>query len=105
MRFRRHQQFPDPHAAAQTIASLTAGHREIVAAYEVERRRIERDLHDGTQQYLVAANMMIGEARLSASVGTDPELAKRLAEAQQTLQKALDSLRITVRGIHPHILS
>ncbi len=71
----------------------------------MERRRIERDLHDGTQQYLVAAAMMIGEARLSPAVEADPDLAQRLSEAQTAIQRGLDTLRTTVRGIHPQILA
>ncbi|NLA29157.1 MAG: sensor histidine kinase, partial [Propionibacterium sp.] len=48
---RRAQQSSHEDQAARTIADLTASRRAIVEAYEVERRRIERDLHDGTQQY------------------------------------------------------
>ena len=77
--FRRRRRESNEDAAAREIAELTASRRIIVDAYEVERRRIERDLHDGTQQYLVAAAMMIGEARLSATVASDPELAERLS--------------------------
>ena len=103
---RRHsQQVSHEDQAAQTIAALTASRRAIVDAYEVERHRIERDLHDGTQQYLVAAALMIGEARLSATVASDPELAERLSEAQAAIQRGLDALRVTVRGIHPQILT
>ena len=57
------------------IAALTASRRVIVDAYEIERRRIERDLHDGTQQYLVAAAMMLGEARTLHAVAEDATLA------------------------------
>lgn len=71
----------------------------------MERRRIERDLHDGTQQYLVAAAMKLGEAMLSPSVAADPALRELLGEARSTLRQGLESLRTTVRGIHPSILS
>lgn len=74
-------------------------------AYEVERHRIERDLHDGTQQYLVAAAMKLGEARLSPTVQDDAALAALLSEAQQAITQGLDALRTTVRGIHPQILT
>jgi len=86
------------------IEALTASRRVIVDAYEIERRRIERDLHDGTQQYLVAAAMILGEARLSPGVANDPPLAELLEQAQQALAKGLDALRATVRGIHPQVL-
>lgn len=91
--------------AARTIAELTASRRVIVDAYEVERRRIERDLHDGAQQYLVAAAMKLGEARLSPAVAEDAELAQLLADAQAAVQRGLTALRRTVRGIHPQLLS
>lgn len=74
-------------------------------AYEVERRRIERDLHDGTQQYLVAAAMKLGEAMLSPAVDADPALRQLLVDARSSLRTGLDSLRATVRGIHPTILT
>ena len=53
-------------AQAEKIAELTKSRRAIADAYEVERSRIERDLHDGTQQYLVAASIKLGEALLDA---------------------------------------
>lgn len=74
-------------------------------AYEVERRRIERDLHDGTQQYLVAAAMKLGEAMLSPAIEGDPAVKSLLIEARSSLAAGLDSLRTTVRGIHPSILT
>ncbi|SNC74337.1 Histidine kinase [Kytococcus aerolatus] len=95
----------DPRAnerrAERRIAALTASRREVVDAYEVERRRIERDLHDGAQQYMVAAAMLLGEARELAAAQRDPGLSELLAAAQGRLAEGLDSLRATVRGIHP----
>ncbi|MCA0252581.1 MAG: histidine kinase [Actinobacteria bacterium] len=90
--------------AVRAVEELTASRRVIVDAYEIERRRIERDLHDGTQQYLVAAAMMLGEARTSPSVLADAELRALLDQAQDALAKGLDALRTTVRGIHPQVL-
>ncbi len=101
---RRSRDASHEETAARRIEELTASRRIIVDAYEVERRRIERDLHDGTQQYLVSAMMQLGEARLSPSVGADPELARRLADAQATVKQGLEALRRTVRGIHPQAL-
>lgn len=91
--------------AARRIAELTASRRVIVDAYEVERRRIERDLHDGTQQYLVAAAMKLGEAQLSPAVAADPQLRALLSQAQSAIGQGLNALRTTVRGIHPQILT
>lgn len=104
MRRRRRATASHEDRAARTIAELTASRRVIVDAYEVERRRIEHDLHDGTQQYLVAAAMKLGEAQLSPAVADDPVLARLLTEAQQAIEAGLDALRATVRGIHPQIL-
>lgn len=94
---------------AQQIAELTASRREIVNAFEIERRRIERDLHDGTQQYIVAGSMALGEAQiLLDSVELPPELADLrgiLARAQNASDESLRALRQTVNGIHPKVLS
>ena len=97
-----------------SVAELTESRREIVAAFEIERRRIERDLHDGAQQYLVMASMDVGEADLlldSAVVGgrVAPEKMREvralLAKAQNDADSALRALRHTVAGIHPKVLS
>lgn len=86
------------------IAELVASRRAIVEAYEVERRRIERDLHDGAQQYLVSALMKLGEARMNPAVERDPELVRLLQDSSETLRSGLEALRATVRGIHPSVL-
>lgn len=90
--------------AAAQIAALTASRRAVVEAYEIERRRIERDLHDGTQQYLVAAAMKLGEAELLVERDSAPELAQLLGEAKAALRAGLAQVRATVRGIHPQVL-
>lgn len=94
----------DPGAYEAEIARLIDSRRAIVAAYEVERRRIERDLHDGAQQYLVAASLQLGEARLEAPEDA-AELVELLEQAQSSLGRALAALRATVRGIHPRVLA
>lgn len=86
---------------AARIAELTASRRAIADAYEVERQRIERDLHDGTQQYLVAAAIKLGEAALEAQ-GETLDLVRA---AKADLDAGLASLRATVRGVHPQVLS
>ena len=99
--FRRKPQ-PTNHEQqqAEKIAQLTASRRAIADAYEVERARIERDLHDGAQQYLVAASMKLGEALLDAP----SDLAVLLTAAKQDVDRGLKSLRATVHGIHPQVL-
>lgn len=74
-----------------------------VDAAEAERRRIERDLHDGAQQRLVSLAVTLGDAQ--AKLDTDPEAGRALvAEAHQEAKAALAELRDLVRGIHPVIL-
>jgi signal transduction histidine kinase len=93
----------DPREAelAAAVADLRRSRVDLVDAFETERRRIERDLHDGVQQQLVALTMTLGRAELDVPEGpglTLVRLAHRQAEA------ALDDLRSTVRGIHPRVL-
>ncbi|QPK79492.1 sensor histidine kinase [Corynebacterium lizhenjunii] len=86
---------------AEIIAQLTASRRAIADAYEVERARIERDLHDGAQQYLVAASIKLGEAQLTATGPT----AELIAAAKDNIDAGLRALRTTVHGIHPQVLA
>jgi signal transduction histidine kinase len=86
------------------LEELTASRTRIVEAAQAERRRIERDLHDGTQQRLVSVAMTLGlaDARLSA----DPESAQTvLRDARAGLSEALEDLRELSHGIHPGILT
>lgn len=62
--------------SAEEIAQLHRSRREIVDAFEIERRRIERDLHDGAQQYLVAASMKVGEAELTLEMLASSEISE-----------------------------
>lgn len=92
---------------ARDVRELRSSRLEIVNAFEIERRRIERDLHDGAQQHIVASSMKVGEARLL--LDSRPEVPRQvtdlLAEAQDASDRALAALRATVAGIHPQILS
>jgi signal transduction histidine kinase len=75
----------------------------VVDAADTERRRIERDLHDGAQQRLVSLAMHLGLAR--AELTELPEDARRvIAEAHDEAKEALAELRHLVRGLHPAIL-
>ncbi len=91
--------------AAARIAELTASRRAIADAYEVERHRIENDLHDGAQQYFVAAALKLGEAELVAMNLGNQELSDALAATHEHLQEGLSALRRTVHGIHPQVLT
>ncbi len=86
------------------ITDLTTSRRAIVNAYEIERQRIERDLHDGTQQYLVAAAMKLGEAEMMHRLGENETVGELLKQAHKAIEEALSSLRTIVRGIHPQVL-
>ena len=76
----------------------------MAAAGEAERRRIERDLHDGTQQRLVSISMSLG--LLEAAVREDPGSAEPIAQrARAALAATLDELRELSQGILPGILA
>ncbi len=89
---------------AETRAELAASRTRIVAAADETRRRIERDLHDGTQQRLVSLGL---ELRLAQStVPPDvPELRTEIGRVADELNEVVDDLREISRGIHPAILS
>lgn len=85
------------------VAHLEASRSAAVTSAEDERRRIERDLHDGAQQRLVAMAVSLGAAREKLS--EDPEAGQQLvAEAHEDAKAALKELRDLVRGFHPVIL-
>ena len=77
--------------------------RGVVAALD-ERRRLERNLHDGAQQRLVAMALKLRMARTRVAE-SDPETEKLLASAASELNSALEELRELARGIHPAVLS
>jgi signal transduction histidine kinase len=76
----------------------------IVTAADEERRRIERDIHDGAQQRLVALALELKSAQRRLGGDVDPELESLLASAADELQVAVDELRELAQGIHPGIL-
>ncbi len=75
----------------------------IVATGDAERRRVERDIHDGAQQRLVTLALMLQVARTEAA-GSDPEIEAALDRAATELDSALDELRQLARGLHPAVL-
>ncbi|MFL6220894.1 MAG: histidine kinase, partial [Actinomycetes bacterium] len=88
----------------ERVDDLRDARARIIAAADAERRRIERDLHDGAQQRLVALAMDLGMAR--AKLETDPAAATALVgEAHEEAKRALAELRDLARGIHPAVLA
>lgn len=85
------------------VAELTRSRAVLADAFTGERRRIERELHDGAQQYLTALQLNVATLELSASQGGD--LAEPMAEVKTNARQALESLRTTVRGIYPQVLA
>ena len=87
------------------VEQLTTSRRELVDIFAAERQRIERDLHDGAQQHLVVLSMKLGEAEFALDTGRPDAVRQALEEAQASMEQAMTSLRETVRGIHPQILT
>ncbi len=81
---------------------LTQTRTGVVDAADAERRRLERDLHDGTQQRLVSLAVNLGLARVQAQ--TAQEAQQALAEAHEEAKTALAELRNLIRGLHPAVL-
>ncbi|MFD0273710.1 histidine kinase [Kitasatospora sp. NPDC127111] len=89
---------------AQRVETLTETRAEAMNAHGAELRRIERDLHDGTQARLVAIAMRLGVAR--ELLDEDPEtVARLLGEAHENTEEAMTELRAVIRTIYPPILS
>jgi signal transduction histidine kinase len=87
----------------ERVEALETSRAAAVDSAEAERRRIERDLHDGAQQRLVSLAMGLGAAR--QRLEDDHEAGRRMvAEAHEDAKAALKELRDLVRGIHPVIL-
>jgi signal transduction histidine kinase len=87
------------------LAELRASRTRIVTATDAERRRVERDLHDGAQQRLVSLSMELGRVRAAAARSADPELVGSLAALSAELEAAIEELRELARGILPPILT
>jgi signal transduction histidine kinase len=86
------------------LAELCVSRARIVSAGDEERRRLERDLHDGAQQRLLSLGLALQLAR--AKLGPDANgAAELLTEADVELRAALDELRELARGIHPAVLT
>jgi PAS domain S-box-containing protein len=88
----------------QTERELRAAHERLVRARDAERRRLERNLHDGAQQRLIVAlqALRVASARLPDDEGTVSELLKR---AEEQLARAVAEIRELARGLHPSVLT
>ncbi|WP_307848626.1 sensor histidine kinase [Microbispora oryzae] len=84
----------------ERLAELTRSRTRLVEAFEIERRRIERDLHDGAQQRLIALAMTLGLAKVSRG----EEMAELVTKAHDEAKLVLAEIRDLIRGIHPRIL-
>ena len=98
----------DELAARDSLArqadELRSSRRRVVVATDRERRRIERDLHDGAQSRLIAVNL--GLARLRSALHTEPELALGIVEEiRAEVQHAHGELRDLARGVYPTVLT
>jgi len=89
-----------------TIDELRASRRRLVEAQDSERRKIERNLHDGAQQQLVALGVQLSllERIAQGTPGAEP-VGAAMPSLQQALQSALDDLRDLARGIYPPLLA
>jgi signal transduction histidine kinase len=87
------------------LEELRASRARIVETGDTERRRLERDLHDGAQQRLVVLSYDLGLARAAAETHGDPELTRIFASAGDKAQAALAELRELAHGIYPAILA
>jgi PAS domain S-box-containing protein len=86
------------------LEELAASRARIVTAGDVERRRLERNLHDGAQQRLVALALAL--RLVAGKLESDPDVARELlAAAGRELALALDELRELARGLHPAVLT
>jgi len=85
------------------LEELRGSRRRLIDAGQEERQRLERNLHDGAQQRLIALSLEL--ALLEQRLAGDPEAATRLDQARREVALSLDELRDVARGIHPAVLS
>jgi signal transduction histidine kinase len=91
-------------AVLAQLEEVRASRARIVAAGDEERRRVERNLHDGAQQRLLTLSLALFAARRQLGSGSD-EVGVTLQRASEELRLAIDELRDLARGIHPAILT
>jgi len=89
----------------QQVTDLTRSRLRLIDAFDVERRRIERDLHDGAQQQLVALAMTLDLAQIELEDATHPEAARLVSRAHEQATATITGLRELIHGIHPPVLT
>ena len=94
-----------PAERKQATEEVRASRARIVEATDRERRRVERNLHDGAQQRLVALSLLLRLAQLQQGPQPGTELPATLSRASHELHTALAELRELARGLHPAILT
>jgi signal transduction histidine kinase len=87
------------------LDELQTSRSRLVEVSMFERRRLERDLHDGAQQRLVALSLQLGLAKRRLEEGQDGAASAMLDAARDELARALEELRELARGIHPAVLT
>ena len=85
------------------LEELAGSRARVIEAGQRERQRLERNLHDGAQQRLIALSLEL--KRLEKALADHPEAGKRLDQAQHEITVSLEELRAVARGIHPAVLS
>jgi signal transduction histidine kinase len=89
---------------AERAVQLQLSRRRLVAAHDAERHRLERDLHDGAQQQVVALKVKLGIARTLAEREDAGKVAEIVADLAATTQQAVDAMRAVAHGIYPPLL-
>lgn len=87
----------------EELVAVSRSRARLVDAFEAERRRIERDLHDGAQQRLVTLTLQLGLARLDVPPGSPA--AESVASAHDQAKQLMAELRELIRGIYPQVLT
>jgi signal transduction histidine kinase len=87
------------------LEELRASRARIVEASDAERKRLERDLHDGAQQRLVGLSLALRLLRSQLPAQAEPETLARLDEAEAELREAIAELRDLAHGIFPAVLA
>jgi signal transduction histidine kinase len=88
----------------ERAAEIRASRRRLISAQDASRHRLERDLHDGAQQQVVALKVKLGLAKTIAEREGADDVAARVADMSDGIQQAVDAMRVVARGIYPPLL-